>query len=234
MKTKIKLMWLGHSAFKMVSPKGKIILIDPFLTHNPTTPESEKTQSDVDYILLTHGHEDHVGDTLDIAAKTGAKVVSIVELSGLLKQDGLSADQAVEMNKGGSIHLDDFTVTMTNANHSSSFGGRYAGDPAGLMIKFDDDITVYHAGDTNIMPDFELYQKLYSPKVSLLPIGDYYTMGVKEASLAAKMLKSKVFIPMHFGTFPVLTGSAEDFKATVQLNQKSKVLLPKAGEWISL
>ena len=215
MKTNVDITYLGHSAFKLHSPAGKAILIDPFLSGNPLTPEEHKRQENIDYILLTHGHEDHVGDTLDIAAKTGAKVVSIVELSGLLKADGLAEEQAVEMNKGGNLHLDDFTVSMTNANHSSSFGGRYAGDPAGLVLRFDDDITVYHAGDTNIMPDFELYAKLYKPDVSFLPMGDYYTMGPAEAALAAGMLKSGIYVPIHHSTFPPLTGKPEDFKQEV-------------------
>lgn len=234
MKTNIKIKWLGHSAVQLVSPGGKIILIDPFLSQNPSTPENEKKQEKADFILLTHGHEDHVGDTLEIAENTGAKVVSMVELSGLLKQDGLAEDQAVEMNKGGTIDLGDFTVTMTNANHSSSFGGRYAGEPAGLMIAFKDDITVYHAGDTNIMPDFELYAHLYDPEVVFLPIGDYYTMGVMEASLAAEMLGSAYFIPIHYGTFPVLTGSPEEFKKVVETESDSKVIIAEAGEWVIL
>jgi len=233
MKTNIKIKWLGHSAVKLVSPGGKIILVDPFLSQNPTTPDNEKVQQKVDFILLTHGHEDHVGDTLEIAKATGAKVVSMVELSGLLKQDGLADEQALEMNKGGTLDLGEFTVTMTNANHSSSLGGRYAGEPAGLMISFKDDITVYHAGDTNIMSDFELYAHLYDPELVFLPIGDYYTMGVSEASLAAEMLGATYFIPIHYGTFPVLTGSAEDFKKAVETESDSKVIIPKAGEWVS-
>ena len=122
MSTSPHAIWLGHSAFKLQSPGGKIIYIDPFLTHNPKTPDEFKSPSEADYILLTHGHEDHVGDTLAIAAETGAQVVSIVELSHLLKADGLNPEQAVEFNKGGTLRFDDFTVTMTNANHSSSNG----------------------------------------------------------------------------------------------------------------
>ncbi|MFO7799163.1 MAG: MBL fold metallo-hydrolase, partial [Rhodohalobacter sp.] len=128
MDTKIKAWWLGHSAFRLASPSGKIIYIDPFLSQNPNTPEEHKSPDDIDFILLTHGHEDHVGDTLDLAEKTGCKVVAQVELSHLLKKHGLKEEQRVEFNKGGSVHFDDFSVTLVNANHSSSFQGDYAGE----------------------------------------------------------------------------------------------------------
>ena len=224
-------MWLGHSAVKIIAPNDKVLLIDPFLTHNPKTPENEKIQPKVDYIFLTHGHEDHVGDTLEIAKATGAKVVAMVELSGLLKSDGLPEDQAVEMNKGGSIEFDGFTVTMTHANHSTSFGGRYAGEPAGFVIGFKKDITVYHAGDTCIMPDFKLIRKLYKPDLAFLPIGGHYTMGVKEAVLASGMLKAKKTVPIHYGTWPILSGSPEEFadKAT---DKHTEVVVATPGEWM--
>ncbi len=232
MNTKVKITYLGHSAFLLKSPAGKTILIDPFLSQNPGTPVKFKKPEQVDYILLTHGHEDHTGDTLDIAARTGAKVAAIVELIALLKSDGLDGEQAVEFNKGGTVHLDDFSVTMTNANHSSSLGGRYAGDPAGLVIRFKDDITVYHAGDTNIMPDFEIYADLYKPDVCMLPIGDLYTMGDKEAALAASMIKAELFIPIHYGTFPPLTGSPDVFKEETERRTagESTVRILKPGE----
>jgi len=232
MKNKVNIMWLGHSAVKIITPENKVILIDPFLTHNPSTPETEKNQPQVDFILLTHGHEDHVGDTLKIAADTGAKVVAIVELLGLLKADGLDASQAVEMNKGGNVSLDGFTVTMVNANHSSSFGGRYAGDPAGLILRFENGPCLYHMGDTNISADFGLYGTLYSPDLTFIPIGDYYTMGVKEAALAAELIKSPIFVPIHYGTFPVLSGSPVEFQKRVESNSDSKVIIPKAGDWL--
>lgn len=235
MKTNIQAQWLGHSAFRFVSPQGNVILVDPFLTQNPKTPEPYNTIDgigDVDYIFLTHGHEDHTGDTLEIAEKTGCKVLGIVELSGMLKSKGLAEDQALEMNKGGSITLGDVTVYMTSANHSSSLGGQYAGDPAGLVLDFHDDITIYHMGDTNIMADFQLYQKLYTPDVVIAPMGDFYTMGPKEAAMSIEMLKPDVAIPMHYGTFPPLTGTPEEFgKHINQLcGSATKMIAPDPGK----
>jgi L-ascorbate metabolism protein UlaG (beta-lactamase superfamily) len=212
------------------SPSGKQILIDPFLTQNPTTPDDWKNPSEVDYILLTHGHEDHVGDTLDIAQRTGCKVVSIVELSALLKKHGLKEDQAVEMNKGGTIDFEDFSVTMTSANHSASFQGEYAGDPAGLIVEFEDDISIYHMGDTNIFYDLELYADLYEPDIALCPMGDYYTMGAEEAAAAIGLLQPKYAVPIHYGTFPILTGDPKDFKAYVEEDTDTEVWIPEAGE----
>ena len=153
METNLKGYWLGHSAFKFISQNGSIVYVDPFLKDNPSTPDEHKEVKNADYILLTHGHEDHVGDTLEIAEKTGCKVVGIVELIGLLKKKGLNEDQAVEFNKGGTVSFEDFSVTMVSANHSSSYGGEYAGDPAGLILSFEDDLCIYHMGDTNIFSD---------------------------------------------------------------------------------
>lgn len=230
MNTKVKAFWLGHSAFKLISPQGKNILIDPFLSQNPTTPEEFKNQEEVDYILLTHGHEDHVGDTLDIADKTGATVVGIVELIGLLKQDGLAADQALEFNKGGTVDFDEFSVTMTSANHSSSFGGRYAGDPAGLVIDFKNDITIYHLGDTNIFMDLQLYADMYNPDVAFVPMGDHFTMGPKEAATALGMLKPSYALPIHYATFPPLVDDPKKFKQKTENETNTKVATPKAGD----
>ena len=230
MDTDVKAHWLGHSAFKLVSPNGHVIYVDPFLKDNPTTPDELKNPDDADYILLTHGHEDHVGDTLDIAKQTGCKVVSIVELSGLLKKHGLDPDQAVEFNKGGTISFDDFSVTLVSANHSSSFGGEYAGDPGGLVIDFEDDLTIYHLGDTNLFYDLELYGELYQPDVICVPMGDHYTMGPREAAIACDLIQADYAVPIHYGTFPPLTGKPEDFKKHTEESTDTEVWIPKAGE----
>lgn len=230
METAVQAQWLGHSAFKLISPAGKKILVDPFLFQNPSTPDQHKQQDDIDYILLTHGHEDHVGDTLDIAKQTGCTVVTMVELSRLLvSKHGLAEDQAVEFNKGGTVSFDDFSITMVSANHSSSFKGDYAGDPAGLVIAFDDDITFYHLGDTNIFYDLELYGERYNPDVIAVPIGDYYTMGPEEAAMVCDLIQANYAVPVHYGTFPVLTGDPEDFKAHTEKSTDTEVWIPEAG-----
>lgn len=235
MNTKIKAQWLGHSAFRIESPDGKVILLDPFLTHNPKTPSPYNSVDGighVDYIFLTHGHEDHTGDTLEIASATGCKVLGIVELSGLLKNKGLKEDQALELNKGGSLTVDDVTVYLTNANHSASFGGQYAGDPAGLVLDFHNDLTLYHMGDTNISWDFALYQRLYNPDVVFAPMGDFYTMGPREAAMCMEMLKPQLAVPIHYGTFPPLTGTPEEFEKHVTefCGNATKVIAPKPGD----
>lgn len=230
MNSKSKVWWLGHSAFRLESPSGKVIYIDPFLSGNPKTPDEFKEPDDVDYILLTHGHEDHVGDTLDIAKKTGCLVLAQVELSHLLKKHGLKDDQAMEFNKGGTVHFDDFSVTLVSANHSSSFGGEYAGEAAGLVLSFVDDICFYHLGDTNIFGDLELYGELYEPHVIAVPMGDHYTMGPQEAAMCCEMIGAEIAVPIHYGTFPVLTGSPEEFLKFTKEYSGTEVLIPKPGD----
>lgn len=230
MNTQIKAHWLGHSAFKIISPKGHIIYVDPFLKDNPSTPEELKKVEQADFVLLTHGHEDHVGDTLEIAKKTNCKVVGIVELIGLLKKEGLKEEQAIEINKGGTVHFDDFSVTMVSANHSSSYGGQYAGDPAGLILSFEDDLCIYHMGDTNIFSDLYLYGELYEPHVVFAPIGDHYTMGAEEAAYAVEMINPELAIPIHYNTWPPIETDPQEFKKFLEEDSDIEVKIPTIGD----
>ncbi|XWN37678.1 MAG: metal-dependent hydrolase [Balneola sp.] len=229
MDTKLKGYWLGHSAFKFISQSGSIIYIDPFLKDNPSTPDNLKEVEKADYILLTHGHEDHVGDTLKIAEHTGCKVAGIVELIGLLKKRGLKDDQAVEFNKGGTISFEDFSVTMVSANHSSSFDGEYAGDPAGLVLSFENDLCIYHMGDTNIFSDLFLYGELYEPHVVLAPIGDHFTMGPQEAAYAVEMVNPNIAVPIHYGTWPPIDSDPNEFKEVLEDISDVEVVVPETG-----
>jgi len=230
----VKITFLGHAAFKIVSPKGVVIYMDPFLSKNPKTPEEMKTVEKVDLILVTHGHGDHVGDTLTIAEKTNAKIVVIPELGIYLAQKG--AKNVVRMNKGGTFISHGIAITMVHALHSSSsMEGEqiiYLGDPAGFIIRFENGFTLYHAGDTGVFSDMKIIGDIYKPELSLLPIGSHFTMDPREATYAAKLLRSKYVIPMHYGTFPVLTGTPEEFLKLMKEVPQTKVLVLKPGETI--
>lgn len=216
----IEITWLGHSTFRIRTPGGKNLIVDPWLAGNPACPDDHKDQNDVDAILLTHGHGDHTGDVIDLAEKTGATVVAIVELAGYLEAQGIPGDKLVGMNKGGTTEVAGCRVHMTNAVHSSSFPHKdkmiYAGDPAGFVIEFEDGFKIYHSGDTAVMADMALIGKLLEPDLALLCIGDFFTMGPRSAAEAIRMLGVKMVIPMHYGTFPLLTGTPE------QLRQEAK------------
>lgn len=229
-----KITFLGHAAFKIISPKGIVIYIDPFLSGNPKTPAEMKTVEKADLILVTHGHGDHVGDTVTIAEKTNAKVIAMPELGRYLTRKGVK--NVVGMNKGGTYTSHGIAITMVHALHSSSVteGDQviYTGDPVGFVLRFENGFTLYHAGDTGLFGDMKIIGELYKPEVSLLPIGSHYTMDPKEATHAAKLLGSKYVIPMHYGTFPVLTGTLEEFLKLMKEVPQTKVLILKPGETV--
>lgn len=230
----VKVTYLGHAAFKIVSPKGVVIYVDPFLSGNPKTPAEMKTAEKADLILVTHGHGDHLGDTLAIAEKAGAKIVVIPELGRYLTKKG--AKNVVGMNKGGTYTSHGIAITMVHALHSSSVteGDQvlYMGDPAGFVIRFENGFTLYHAGDTGVFGDMKIIGEIYKPDLSLLPIGSHFTMDPREATYAAKLLGSKYVIPMHYGTFPVLTGTVDDFLRLMKEVPQTKVLVVKPGETV--
>lgn len=208
----LAITWLGHSSFSLRTPGGKIVLFDPWYTGNPTFPEKLKpTKADV--ILISHGHSDHITDAAATAKATGATVVGIWEITSWLGSKGVKSVEP--MNKGGTIEVKGLRVTMTEACHSSSFeenGIVYLGEPAGFVVRLENGQTIYFAGDTSLFGDMKLIGELYKPDIAFLPIGDRFTMGPDTAALAAKWLGVKQVVPMHFGTFPLLTGTPEQLK----------------------
>jgi L-ascorbate metabolism protein UlaG (beta-lactamase superfamily) len=227
----IKLTWLGHATFRIQTPKGKIILIDPWVMGNPACPANEKEVKAVDVMLCTHGHGDHIGDAVEIAKKHNPKVVGIPELCGWLGKKGVK--QLAEMNKGGTQQVDDIKVTMVHADHSCGIQDGdiyvYGGEACGYVIEFENGLKIYHAGDTNVFGDMAIIRELYAPDIAMLPIGDHYTMGPREAAYACNLLKPTAVIPMHFATFPVLTGRPADLSKLVD---GVKVVEMKPGETI--
>jgi L-ascorbate metabolism protein UlaG (beta-lactamase superfamily) len=207
------LTWLGHASFRLDTASGKRIYVDPFLNGNPKCPENEKTPERVDAIALTHGHGDHVGDTVELAKKHGATVVALVELAAWLGNQGVDEGQLRNPNKGGTDDVDGVKITLTHAFHSSSApDGSYAGEAAGLIVTTEEGKKVYFAGDTNVFGDMQLIGRLYEPDVAVLPIGDHFTMGPKEAAVAVELLGVKRIVPCHYGTFGLLTGTPEELE----------------------
>jgi L-ascorbate metabolism protein UlaG (beta-lactamase superfamily) len=233
--SKLKLTWFGHSAFLMESTTGKKVLIDAWL-NNPKAPEGAKDSVTADIILVTHGHSDHIGNTVEIAKRTNANVVSIFEISKFLTQAGVANVNGI--NKGGSVTIDGITITMTDAVHSSDIDEAAVvvpgGQSAGYVIRFENGFTVYHSGDTALFGDMKLIQKLYKPDVALIPIGGYYTMGPKEAAKAVELINPKYSIGMHYGTFPLLAGTPAELKKNLTAKLKKTVLELKPGVTLEL
>ena len=230
----VKLTWLGHSAFRVEAPSGRRLYVDPWLG-NPKCPEDEREPERVDLIALTHGHDDHLGETVELARRFECPVYAQVELRGWLVSQGLPEEPTQAMNQGGTVDADGITITMTDANHSSSIFENgapvYLGEPAGLVIGVEDAARIYFAGDTNVFGDMELIARLYEPDLVVLPIGDHYTMGPKEAALAAELLGATRMVPCHYGTFPLLTGTPEACRERLS---SCEVIAPEPGGTIEV
>jgi L-ascorbate metabolism protein UlaG (beta-lactamase superfamily) len=215
----MELRWLGHAAFELSTSRGAA-LIDPFITNNPMAPVRAEELRDVRVIVVTHDHFDHLGDAVEIAKRTGAKVVAVPELAA-----SLGGVEAVAVNMGSLVDVGGIEVGLFQAFHTC---GR--GQPASCIVR-DDGATVYHAGDTALFGDLKLIGELYRPDAALLPIGGYYTMGPREAAVAASLIKPRVAIPMHYATFPVLVQSPDEFVEEVRRRcPEVKVAVLRPGE----
>lgn len=226
----LQLTWLGHGTFLFTSPGGLKGIIDPFLQSNPSCPDDcKESVGPLDVILVTHGHNDHTGDLVRIAKATGATVVGAWEVCQWLGWQGIPACEP--MNIGGTIEVKGLRVTMTQAFHSGGFLTEdqqiiYLGPPAGMMVRFEDGYTVYHAGDTAVFSDMRMLAELYQPDVSILPIGDRFTMGPQQAAKAVEFLGATHVVPTHFGSFPMLSGTPDAFEALLPDTVRVEHLTP--------
>jgi len=228
----VEITWLGHSAFEIISDKGLKILIDPFISNNPSC-NIPVEEIEADLILVTHGHTDHFGDAMEIANRTGAKIIGNHEVSLFLSKQGL---EAVGMNIGGSIYIQDIKITMLDAKHSSTLDFLEeiipSGCAASFLITFEKGTKIFHGGDTGLFGDMEkIIGDIYKPDIALLPIGDKFTMGPFEASIATKWISPNVVIPMHYNTFPVIEQNTAIFSNFVmQMTPEIKTVILNPGE----
>lgn len=230
------LTWLGHSTFKLHTRGARTVLIDPWVEGNPACPKDQKAFDKIDVIAITHGHGDHMSDAVTLAKKFKPAIVCNYEIHLFLQKKGVAGTQP--MNKGGTQEIAGLRFTMVNAFHSSGIedGGQvvYGGEASGFVITLEDGTRVYHAGDTTVFGDMALIAELYQPEIALLPIGDLFTMSPREAAIAARLLRPKLIVPMHHGTFPALTGTPDALRDELaKQGVDAEVVALRPGESLS-
>jgi L-ascorbate metabolism protein UlaG (beta-lactamase superfamily) len=229
-----KLAWLGHAAFRITTSSGSVILIDPWVLSNPMTPPADKKFERIDLMLLTHGHFDHIADAVALGKQFKPQVVGIFETCRWLESKGVSNTNP--MNKGGTQKVGEIEITMVNAIHSCGIqdGDQmiYGGEACAYIVRLPGGLTIYHAGDTSVFGDMKIIGDLYSPQLALLPVGDHFTMGPREAALAVRLLNVQHVVPMHYGTFPVLTGRPETLRELTSDIPSLEIHALKPGESI--
>jgi L-ascorbate metabolism protein UlaG (beta-lactamase superfamily) len=232
------LTWLGHATFHVDAvPDGPRILIDPFLANPKAPATARELAANATHILVTHAHSDHIGDVAAIARESGATVMSSLEVTMEIGAQGVPASQLIGFNKGGDVKHAGVTVTLTQAFHSSSLAGpdgraRSIGDPCGLVIALPNGTVIYNTGDTCVFGDMALIAEMYRPSVLMVPIGDFYTMGPRQAAKACELVQPDWIIPQHYGTFPALTGTPDALRLLLPPKLRDRVLAPLPGETI--
>jgi L-ascorbate metabolism protein UlaG (beta-lactamase superfamily) len=216
---RMAITWYGHSTFVITTPGGKRVVLDPWLEQNPMCPPHMKRITEADLILVTHGHSDHMGDIVPVSRATGAPIVTVHELGHWMERKGLHHVNA--MGLGGTLAIAGLRVTVVPAVHSSSIMEKdvmteCVGEAAGFVVRMEDGRAFYFAGDTTVFGDMRLIAEMYAPEIAFLPIGDYYTMGPDGAALATRLLGVKQVVPMHYDTFPLLTGTVAEYRRLVE------------------
>lgn len=208
-------MWLGQATLLLTSRRGTRVIIDPWLEGNPKTPPALRDVGPVDLIMVSHGHRDHIADAPSLALKSGAPVIATSEVGAYLESMGI--ENRIEMNKGGTVTVQDLAVTMVHADHSSGIRGGQdqpnivGGEPVGFIIRSDENETLYIAGDSNVFGDMTLIHDLYAPRLGFIPIDGRFNMGPYEAAYAVELLGLRRVVPVHYGTFPTFKGTPDDF-----------------------